>query len=164
MSDDKAMTPSGAIVLGAALALAGVGIVAIAFFARGDGFQAPRWVVASLGGAFLFFGGWTAAVYALGYDPARSEETLPSAGVQLLVLIPGLLFFAAPFHWVAFGPGPRKFSGTVSVPFVSVGRSGSELVGRLMFALGALLVDAMIVAAVVRLVRQARRPRPPRPL
>lgn len=149
------MSRNGAIALGLGVALVGAVIVAVALFGRADGFHAPRWVVASIGGAFLFFGGWLAAVYALGYDPRRPQETLPSAGIQLVVFVPGLLLFAAPFHWIAFGRGPRAFSSTFSLPFLSVSRRASEMSGRVMFGLGALLIDAILVTAVIRLVRTA---------
>lgn len=157
MTEEKPLSKNGSIFVGLVLALAGVGIILLSVYADSAKFHAPRWVVGSMGGAFLFFGAWTAAVYALGYDPQRSDETLPSPAVQLAVLIPGILLFAAPFHWIAFAPGPRQFSTTISIPFISVRQSGGGLGGRFMFGIGALLVDAILVAAVVRLVRQIER-------
>jgi drug/metabolite transporter (DMT)-like permease len=151
------MSRNGAIALGLGVALVGVVIVAVAFFGSSEKFHAPRWVVASIGGAFFFFGGWLAAAYALGYDPRRPQQTLPSAKIQLVVLIPGLLLFAAPFHWIAFGRGPRAFSSTFSLPFLSVSGRASEMSGRLMFGFGALLIDAMMVTAVIRLLRSSRQ-------
>lgn len=151
------MSRNGAIALGLGVALVGAVVVAVAFLGSAEGFHAPRWVVACMGGAFLFFGGWTAVTYALGYDPRRPRETVPSAKIQLVVFVPALLLFAAPFHWIAFGQGPRGFSSTFSLPFLSVSGRASELSGRVLFALGALLIDAMMVAAVIRLVRSGRQ-------
>ena len=153
MSEEKPVSGTGAILVGAVVALAGVVLVGAAAFASAEKFEAPRWVVASVGGAFLIFGGWTAVIYSLGYDPKQPQDTLPSPLVQLLVLVPGMILFAAPFHWIAFGPGPRQFAASFSIPFLSVRRGGSELPGRIAFGIGALLVDAILVAAVVRLLR-----------
>ena len=151
------MSRNGAIALGLGVALVGAVIVVVSFFGSSQKFHAPRWVVASIGGAFLFFGGWLAAVYARGYDPKRPQETLPSAKIQLVVLVPGLLLFAAPFHWIAFGRGPRAFSSTFSLPFLSISGRASEMSGRVMFGLGALLIDIIMVTAAMRLLRSGRR-------
>ena len=153
MGENKPLSRSGAVLLGSVVALAGAAIVGVAIFGNADRFHAPRWVVGAVGGAFLVFGAWTAAVYALGYDPERPQETLPSPLVQLLVLVPGMLLFAAPFHWIAFGPGPRQFSASFSIPFLSIRRGAPELPGRAAFGLGALLLDIILVAAVIRLAR-----------
>ena len=150
------MSKNAAILLGVMVALTGVTIIGVAFFGSSKGFHAPRWVVACAGAAFLFFGSWLAALYATGYDPTREKETLPSARVQLLVLVPGMLFFAAPFHWIAFGRGPREFSSTFSTPFFATRHASSGLGGRVMFGIGAILIDAILVAAVVRLARTGR--------
>jgi hypothetical protein len=132
-------------------------VLALAFWAPGEKFNAPRWVIAAIGGAFVFFGGWTAIVYALGYDPRRSEETLPPPLVQLAFFAPGLTLFALPFHWVAFGPGPRAFSGSISLPFIAGSQRSGEMSGRIMFGIGAVLIDLMILGICVKLIRQAAR-------
>src|SRR6516164_2862322 len=126
MSADRPLSRKASILVGIACAAVGIAIILVSLFANSRGFQAPRWVVASAGGAFLFLGGWLAALYATGYDPQRPEQTLPSPAVQLAVFVPGMLFLAAPFHWVAFGPGPRQFSTTVSIPFLAVHQSGGS--------------------------------------
>jgi len=144
-------------VLGALVAAVGLGVLALAFWGSGEKFHAPRWVIAACGGAFVFFGGWTAVVYALGYDPRRSEETLPPPLVQLAFFAPGLAMFALPFHWVAFGPGPRAFSGSFSLPFVTVSQRSGEMSGRILFGIGAVLIDLMILGICVKLIRRAAR-------
>jgi hypothetical protein len=159
MSAGRSLSRNASILVGVACAVAGIAIVLASVFADSKGFHAPRWVVASAGGAFVFFGGWTAALYAMGYDPQRSEQTLPPAAIQLVVLIPGLVLFAAPFHWVAFGPGPRQFSTSFGLPFFAVHQTGGSAGGRIAFGLAALLVDALLVACVARLVRQMLRAR-----
>jgi hypothetical protein len=159
VSGEKPPSRGSAIVIGTIVALTGVAIVSAAIWGSAEKFHAPRWVVGACGGAFLLFGGWTAAVYALGYDPQRPEKTLPSPGVQLMAFVPGMLLFAAPFHWIAFGPGPRQFSTTLSIPFLSTRTGSSGLSGRIAFGLGAVVIDAILVAAVIRLVRAGRRER-----
>lgn len=155
--DGREMSRRAAIVLGALVAAVGLGIVAVSMWAPGEKFNAPRWVVAAAGGAFVFFGSWTAIVYALGYDPRRSDETLPPPLVQLAFFAPGLTLFVLPFHWVAFGPGPRAFSGSLSLPFVSASQRSGETSGRILFGVGAVLVDLMILGVCVRLIRRAAR-------
>ena len=155
--DGREMSRRAAIVLGALVAAVGLGVLALAFWGSGEKFHAPRWVIAACGGAFVFFGGWTAVVYALGYDPRRSEETLPPPLVQLAFFAPGLAMFALPFHWVAFGPGPRAFSGSFSLPFVAVSQRSGEMSGRILFGIGAVLIDLMILGICVKLIRRAAR-------
>lgn len=150
---------AASVLVGAVVALAGAGILALAVFGTPERFSSPRWVVACAGSAFLVFGGWTAALYARGYDASRPDDNLPSARIQLMVLIPGLLLFAAPFHWIAFGPGPREFSSMVSIPFVSVRQGSAVSTGRILFGAGALLIDAILVAAAIRLLRAPGRER-----
>jgi hypothetical protein len=152
---EREMSRRGAIIMGAVVAAVGIAIIALAAWAPGEKFHAPRWVVAGAGGAFLFFGSYLAVIYALGFDPKRSEETLPPPLVQLAFFVPGLTLFALPFHWVAFGPGPRAFSGSISLPFVTVSQRSSELSGRIMFGIGAVLTDLLIVGVTIRLLRKA---------
>ena len=60
---------------------------------------------------------------------------------------------AAVFNWVAFGPGPRAFSGGISIPFVSVSGPQSEWSGRVAFGAGAVLIDAFVLWVIVRGLR-----------
>ena len=157
MNENRPLSRRWAVVTGAIVALTGIAIVAVSIFAGASRFQAPRWVVGACGGAFLLLGGWTAAMYARGYDESRPEESLPSPWVQLAVLVPSLMLLAAPFHWVAFGPGPRQFSGGISIPFLSVRSGSNETLGRIGFGLFAVLFDAILVFVTIRLVARIRR-------
>ena len=152
---ERQLSRRGAIAFGAVLSAVGLAIVAASMWAPGDKFHAPRWVVAAIGGAFLFFGSYTAVIYALGFDPARSEETLPPPIVQLAFFVPGLSLFALPFHWVAFGSGPRQFSGSVSLPFLSFSHGSGAVSGRIWFGVFAVLIDLMIVGTAIKLIRKA---------
>jgi len=145
-----------AVLVGLVAAAVGVAVLVVAVRAEPGKFETPRWVVASMGGAFLLFGGWTAAVFGAGYDPDKPDAKLPSPAVQLAVLLPALACFAAPFHWIAFWPGPRRFETSVSLPFASAHGTSHGWTGRAMFGAGALLIDVMIVALVVTLLRKMR--------
>jgi hypothetical protein len=62
-----------------------------------------------------------------------------------------LLFFVLAFNWVAFGPGERQFtSKTSSVVSAATVRPASELEGRLVFGVIALLMDAVVVYGFVK--------------
>ena len=156
-ASERSLSPRASILIGALIAAVGIAIVAASVLAPAVKFQAPRWVIACVGGAFVFFGGWTAAIYMMGFDPQRPTETLPSASMQLAVFIPGMLLFAAPFHWVAFGSGPRQFSTSFSLPFLTVHGAGGAWTGRAIFGFFSILLDAVLVASVVKLVRQSLR-------
>ncbi|HEX4440743.1 MAG TPA: hypothetical protein VH854_11775 [Thermoanaerobaculia bacterium] len=149
------MSPRGAIAFGCFLSAVGLSIIAASVWASSDKFQAPRWVVAGIGGAFVFFGSYLAVIYALGFDPARSDETLPPPIVQLAFFVPGLSLFALPFHWVAFGSGPRQFSGSVSLPFLSFSHGTGAVSGRIWFGAFAVLIDLLILGTAIKLVRKA---------
>lgn len=156
------MSRRAAILMGVLVAAVGVAIVAVSVLAPAGRFGVtPRWVVACVGGAFLFFGGWTAAIYALGFDPKRPNDSLPSPGVQLAVFVPGMLLFVTPFHWVAFWPGPRLFSTSLSLPFLATHGASTGWTGRAVFGAGAVLVDLFIIGIAVRLARQMRGWSPP---
>jgi hypothetical protein len=108
-----------------------VGLFVIALSIWGDdaGFHAPRWVVAAAGGVFLMAG----LAIVLQDHPRLS-------GLVIALL---LTSFGAVATWVTFGPGEREFTTSVSVPFVSFTRSSSDIMGRICFAPGALLLDGL---------------------
>jgi len=160
MAEEREISRRGAILMGAFVSLIGLGIIAVSVFAPDSKFGAPRWVVWSIGGAFACFGIWMTVIYALGFDPKRPDETLPSPGIQLAVFIPGMLLFAAPFHWVAFWPGERTFATTLSLPFLAVHGTSKGLGGRIAFGAGCVLIDCIILAMVVTLTRRILRSKP----
>jgi predicted lipid-binding transport protein (Tim44 family) len=59
------------------------------------------------------------------------------------------------FNWIAFGSGPRSFSGGLSV-MGSAGLNGgvSESSGRVFFGIAAVLMDLMVIAMLVKWVRR----------
>lgn len=114
------------------------GAAAAVIYRRPDQLQAPAWVGYAACAAFVFAG---LAIIADGSTLRRTHAWLAVACMAGL-LVPGA--------WVAFGPGVRQCS--VSVPFFST--VGSGLLCRGVFGLGAVIVAAMLVWAVLRAVRR----------
>lgn len=123
------MEDGKAILLGLVTSIAGVLIVGLAIWGSGEGFNAPRWVVAAAGGCFFLAG---MAILGRGY---------PRFYALVLALMVSL--FGAAITWVSFGPGEREFTSTVSLPFLSVSGPASEIAGRICFAPGAVLLDLL---------------------
>jgi hypothetical protein len=65
------------------------------------------------------------------------------ANLVLGMTILGLL--VAVFGWVSFGSGPRRFSSTLWLPFMTRQWASSELSGRIVFGAGTLLMVVMFV-------------------
>jgi hypothetical protein len=65
------------------------------------------------------------------------------------------------FDWVAFGPGERRFSGSASVPGISLSGSTSELAGRVFFGLFAVLFDLAALGLWIQYVRSFFRAKAP---
>lgn len=59
--------------------------------------------------------------------------------------------FALTFDWVAFGPGERKFSGSI----MGFGFIPGELLGRALFGVFAVILDGCAIAMWVGLGRHA---------
>jgi hypothetical protein len=105
-----------------------------------ENYNAPRWVAAAAGMAFVCAG----VVVCLADGRFAVFQQRWWYGALGMAAGAGLFIcFALPFNWVAFGPGEREFSGGISIPFVSIefGRA-NELLGRAFFGLAALLLDA----------------------
>lgn len=156
-SEENPPSRSGAILIGTLMMMAGIGIVGVALVGHDRSLNAPRWVVACVGGATFVFGCWATTICGQGYDPRRPEEAPPSPALERLFFIPGMLLFAAPFHWIAFGPGPRRFSTSFSIPFVFQRHTTTGLSGRIAFGIAALALDAVLVAGIMGFPRRAGR-------
>ena len=110
--------------------------------------HAPHWVVGAAGLMFFLAG----IAILTGPPPDTPEASRTTWRTFLLGLgIVGAL--AAVFNWVAFGPGPRAFGGSVSIPFVTVSGPSSEWSGRIAFGAVAVLIDAFGLWVIVRGLR-----------
>jgi hypothetical protein len=112
-------------------------------------FEAPHWVVGAAGLAFFLVG-----ITLLTNPPPGSPETDGRTTWQTFLLGTAIVgAMAAIFNWVAFGPGPRHFSGGISIPFVAISSRQSEWSGRVAFGIAAGLMDLLLVWGIVRGLR-----------
>jgi hypothetical protein len=139
----------GAIWLGLVVLIP---ISALLYSAFSNEISTPRWV----GILFLliFFNAGLTVVF-LDSLFNRIREAVWFAYFQAIVLLSIPLIFAILLNWVAFGPGVREFSGGIGIPFlfISFDRANS-IIGRIVFAIPALLMDVFIgvmIAAVIKI-------------
>jgi len=108
----------------------------------------PRWVGAAAGMVFVL-GGVAVAM------PARASRGKDAIGAALVTLL------TAVGAWVAFWPGPRSFSSSVSAGGATVGGSGNEWIGRIAFGFGAILCGAFAAFLWKRVLFPPRDDAPP---
>lgn len=156
------LSPRAAVVLGLVIGAMGGLIVLLAagMIPGGDEkLEAPRWVVACAGLAFVLAGAAMIVGYAVagGVGP---DGDLPAGTARWVWVTQSLLglgivgALASVATWVAFGPGPRAF--TVTLPLVGQG-PGDETFGRAVFGVGAVLMWVFFVVFVIISVRRIRR-------
>ena len=121
----------------------GAGIAALAagiIPAAESDFHAPRWVIGACGLVFML-----AAVMIL--TPASMVRTQYFLGAVLLSL------FAAIPGWIAFGPSPREFSGSVSIGVVTSATHPGDSTGRIVFGIAAIVGGLIAAYAWARWLR-----------
>jgi hypothetical protein len=138
----SSLSPRRAWLFALAFWTAGLAIIAVALgwipVAPQD-IHAPRWVVGAAGATFIAGG---LAPFAAQWGPSSKLSQIVGASVVLPLTLVA--------NWVAFGPGVRQFSGGLSFGFFAVSQHSSELSGRIAFGIGAILLDILVVANVVR--------------
>jgi hypothetical protein len=141
-------------VVGIACVLGGIVILLRTVGLIGDAgdIHAPGWMVGAAGLAFVLVGIAVATGPADGRPAATSAPPTWRRHV-LAGAIVGLM--AAAPHWIAFGPGERRFGGILGVPFLAVSSAVSETTGRVAFGIGAVLLDVVFVWIVARGLRAA---------
>jgi hypothetical protein len=77
--------------------------------------------------------------------------------VQYLLGLAIVSLMTAVFTWVAFGPGTRHFSTTVSLPFWSSTKASGETFGRAAFGFGAALLWLFLIGVGISGARQLVR-------
>jgi len=140
------ISPLGEWLFAAVFWIVGGSVIALAagwIPSSPENFHAPRWVVGVAGSIFLL-GGFAPIVSRLGPNSVLSRN--------FFLLFVGA--FASVFNWIAFGPGPRQFSGGVSVGSIASGGAASEMSGRIAFGIGAVLLDVLLLATLWGLVRR----------
>jgi hypothetical protein len=64
--------------------------------------------------------------------------------------------FAAISGWIAFGPGERQFSSSISLPFYTSEGRGGEWIGRAAFGISTLMCIVFVVVILVRSLRNTK--------
>jgi hypothetical protein len=129
----------GGLAVGFMFAAMGLMVIGLAINGaiRADPFKADNLMGVPAGLMFVFAG------VLMGLPP---EYTRCRAVLAALVVT----CFALTFDWVAFGPGERKFSGSI----VGIGLVPSELMGRICFGFFAVVLDIWAVAMWIDQLRQ----------
>ena len=138
-----------------ALVAIGLGIsqIGVSVYADPAGFNAPRWLVALIGAAFSLVG-----VILL---VPRRFRTWHAFLIALFVTA-----FAVAPSWIAFGPGSRRFTSSISgIVLPDFGPSG-ELPGRFVFGISGVFMTIMAVWCWVQWMRLlfGRRSQSPAPV
>lgn len=130
-----------ALWLGLIAAAMGAFIIVMAAFDPDESrFHAPRWVVGAAGAVFVLAG--AAAIKSKG----MSGPHIDNSGYRLILALL-LTCFGAVASWVAFGSGEREFEGTLGAGGSFLPFDPGEVLGRILFSPGALLLDVMALAA-----------------
>lgn len=108
--------------------------------------HAPYWIVGACGIVFVFGG---LILLARHYSWARGVQTVLGPAIFILL--------ATVLNWIAFGPGERQFSGTISLPFSAYSSRASELTGRIVFGIFAVILDVLIVYILIMALRRIMR-------
>ncbi len=138
------------LCMGGFIFLAAMGVIP----ADPDSFDAPRGVVAVAGVMFMLAG---VAVAFQGLRHTSFGQTRLWTLLNSLLGLSVLLLLAIPFHWVAFGPGERQFTGTASLPFVRFSSGSKAILGRAAFGTMAVLMDVAWLWGVFAAVRRFLR-------
>jgi hypothetical protein len=139
----RPLTRTGALVFSALFFATGGFVMAIGagWIAVDPGdLQAPRWVLVCAGVMFLA-GGFVPLGQTFNFGALLNEAVGFVVGAG----------FAAVVNWVAFGPGERRFTSGLSAGGATITSSpGNELVGRIAFGIGAVIVDFLLLALLWR--------------
>lgn len=141
----------GAFWLGLAFLIPSGIMLYVALSADTTTLEGPQWVSVAF---VLMFVSAGVTIMLLDAVFNRFRETIWFSYFHLgtLLLIP--LILTVLLNWVAFWPGEREFSGAISIPFFSLfsNRIGSTL-GRVVFAIPALLMDGFVVIVIGAVIR-----------
>jgi len=165
-SSPSQLTPRRAVVLGLAFVvmsalpiLGGLGVIDLKLT-----LGTPRWVGVGAGVVFLLAGLTLivdGASGAIGTDGQLSNDAPRWVHVFQSLMGFGIVgTMGAIVSWIAFGPGERHFSTTISLPFGWWRPSNSETSGRWAFGIAAALIWCIIAGVIVvsirRLIARAR--------
>jgi len=153
--ETREITPAGLRWMAAVFLFFGMLVLAMAFGwikTKPSAVHAPLWVLVSAG---MMFNLGSVMIFLMG---RARVDSLRNAVSWLFVLALSL-----PFNWVAFGEGERHFSSSVRGFGVAATSSSGEWTGRLMFGFFALLMDAILAWALIRVLCGKTAFDPPKP-
>ena len=113
-----------------------------------ENFHAPRWVVLIAGVAF-FGGGIFIALLDPSFEGQQEKWWFRTILKISQLAIPFSLLVV--LNWVAFAPGEREFSSSVSIPFLTFStQNSSEIMGRCVFGSMAIISDIVLVFVLIK--------------
>jgi hypothetical protein len=125
-----------------------------------SGRNAPRWVIAAMGSAFVLALLMSIVQGTTGWMSSAEQATEPPGRAllltHLLLGVPLLLCFAAAPNWIAFGHGIQTGSGSVGIAGLSVPVETGKTAAHAVWVVSALALDAFIIAFVVVTLRRLR--------
>jgi len=141
--DKKSLSPGKRVAIGIVVCAAGVGVVALGVYQLGpkaNVFAAWEFAALPVGIAFAFGGAFLA---------------LPRSFVRTRALIAALMVTALALtaDWIAFGPGDSGVRRGFSLNNVRGPLQTSQMLGRLLFGVGAVLADLLALWAWVQFLR-----------
>jgi len=124
----------------------------------------PPWVGVCAGLMFSVAGVLIIVDFALGsrIGPDGDFEPGTPFAIRLANLLLGMTILGlmtAVFGWVSFGSGPRRFTSTLWLPFMTRSWVSGELSGRIVFGAATLLMAFMFVACTIVGIERLRRAR-----
>lgn len=124
--------------------------------------ETPRWVALGAGLLFALAGLALILDYAIagGVGPDGDLRQGAPFAIRVANLVIGMAIvglMTAIFGWVAFGSGPRRFSTTMTLPFMTQHWMSGEMSGRVAFGIATVLMAAMFVFCTVVGIERLRR-------
>jgi len=98
--------------------------------------HAPYWLLTMIGGMFAIAGLW---IISAGTPAERFMKVIVGPAV--------LIGIVTALEWVAFGPGVRQCTGSLSIPFVSFATIQSDMQCRIGFGFAAIIFDGLFLGA-----------------
>jgi hypothetical protein len=122
-------------------------------------FHAPRWLAGMAGGVFVLAG--LSVLFRELSGLLTWSECLSGfmRTVQRVLVILIVAFMAGIANWVAFGPGERSYSGSAGGASLTLFFNCGDVMGRIVFGIGALLLDLIIVIALLSFIIKRLRTR-----
>jgi len=141
--DKKSLSPGQRVAIGLAVCAVGIGVVALGVhqvWPKADKFAAWEFAALPVGMTFALGG----ALFALPLSFVRTRALIAALMITALALTA---------DWIAFGPGDSSLRRGFSFNNVRGPLQTSQMLGRLLFGVGAVLADLLALWAWVQFLR-----------